>query len=252
MKLTKLAILTLLISLFCHSHLKAQDTIKSQNTVLLIDGSSYSGHSWNGKSKIKVLREALSHTLVEVNKKPSWGYMVGARIFGDKSERSINDCFDTRVAAKLDWFEPALINIIVEGIKPKGRSCFTNAIAETKLEFNEAKPGSENYLVCIVSAADECAKQEDITIDYIVKAANLKAVYVIGLNVKDSYKTMFDEIFKTQPGKFINVKNPGHLSATLTTVMNEYCRGIEEKPADKEPDGKSSKKAATQPAKGKK
>ncbi|MCD4653695.1 hypothetical protein K8T06_07135, partial [bacterium] len=143
----------------------AKDNMKQHNTMLIIDGSSHSNRTWAGKTKFKIMHTALSNTLAELNKTPSWGFNMGIRIFGDQSPRSKIDCMDIRLGSKLAWFEPIVMNSVLEGTKPKGRNCLTNAIASTSEDFAQVKPGSQNYIVCVITAPDECAKEERVTFE---------------------------------------------------------------------------------------
>ncbi len=128
--------------------------------MMLVDASSHTNTAWEGKSQFLQIRTALSQALDELNKTPSWGLNIGLRIFGDQSPRDKKNCMDHRSGATLEWFEPVLINSVLEGIQPKGMNCLSNAIAGTKVDFAVAKENSRSYLLCIVSGRDECTADE--------------------------------------------------------------------------------------------
>ncbi|MBN1297977.1 hypothetical protein JXA80_14460 [bacterium] len=205
--------------------LYAQGDMQQHNTIVLVDGSSYMKTNWGGSSKLTVFRNALSDTLAELNKSPAWGFNMGIRVYGDKSARSIKDCLDARQGSKLDWFEPVVIRSVVEGISPKGMACLAFGMGTTREDFPVSGKNTQNYLVCIVSARDECSKDEKETIEWLTKDKGLAATYIIGLDVPASQCEYLSGIFKTVAGRFINITSPSQLTGTMNLVLNQYCRG---------------------------
>ncbi|MCD4652867.1 hypothetical protein K8T06_02925, partial [bacterium] len=102
------------------------------------------------------------------------------------------------------------------------------------------KLGSQNYIVCVISAPDECAKEERVTFEWITKSAKLRGIYIIGLNISDTYEKMLIDIFKTAPGKFINVKSPSDLTPALIKVLSRYCHGLTDEVPTEPSETKSS------------
>jgi len=212
----------------------AQKDMQQYNTMLLVDGSSHVNARWGGKPKINVFRQALGDTLAVLNKSPAWGFNTGIRVFGDRSERDVNDCLDARLGNKIDWFEPVVINSVAEGIRPKGRNCLAFAISTVKDDYPKGVKNAQNYLVCVISSRDECSKDEKETLEWISKESQLTATYIIGMNLSQKDSEYLTEIFKSVPGEFINVTDPEKLAPTMITVLNQYCRGI--KPSDSIPE----------------
>lgn len=226
MKSREFLLVFMLIAFVATSGLCADKIIEQHNIVLLIDASSHAKATWESGTRISHLRASLSRVLEEMNKNPSWGLNLGVRIMGDQSERNKNDCLDYRSAAKLDWFEPTLVNSIMEGIRPKGRNCLSNAIASAKEDFGAAREKNDHkYLLCIVSARDECTKDEKASMDWLIPEFNLEAIYFVGINVSKEDAAYFESICQDSKTRFTNTSSTEQLTQTLTEYMTLYCQG---------------------------
>jgi hypothetical protein len=202
--------------------------IEQINIMLILDASSYSAQQWHGNTKFSHIRSALQHAFAELNKTPSWGLNLGMRIFGDSTIREKNNCVDYRLAAKLDWFEPTLLNHVIEPVAPKGKNCFAYGIASSKDDFPVAMSQLRNYLVCIISARDECTKDELISLQHLIKEARLEAVYIIGVNLSKADQEYFQSFYNSIPGELINTTSPELLKQVAVKILAEKChRGSE-------------------------
>jgi len=232
---TKWFVLALIFAgIFAPSIECAEKSIEQYNIMLLLDASSHSNTRWEGKTKHQHIREALGYAMAELNKSPSWGLNMGLRVFGDKTPKEKNDCVDYRLAAKLDWFEPGLINSFLEGVNPKGKNCFSKAVVSAKDDFQPSVSGNRNFLVSIISARDECTKDEKEAFEYLVKETGLEAAFVIGVNLSQKDQDYFDSISESIPGQFINSTSPDSLIKTLVKILTEDCQGKSVSESEKE------------------
>jgi Ca-activated chloride channel homolog len=237
MKTKWFVLMMVFAGIFAPSIKCAEKSIEQFNIMLLLDASSHAKARWEGKTKLLHIREALGQAMAELNKSPSWGLNMGLRVFGDKTPREKNDCVDYRLAAKLDWFEPGLINSFIEGVTPKGKNCFSKAIASTKEDFQTSVSNNRNFVVSLVSARDECTQDEKAAFEYLVKEAGLEAAFVIGVNLAQKDQDYFNAIFKSIPGHFINSSSPDALVQNLIKILTENCQenSVSESEKDVEP-----------------
>lgn len=215
--------------LFAFTTIQGNETrIEQINIVLVLDASSFSAQQWHGGTKFSHIRSALQHVFAELNKTPSWGLNLGMRIFGDSTIREKNNCVDYRLAAKLDWFEPTLLNHVIEPVTPKGKNCFAYGIASSKDDFPVTMSNPRNYLVCIISSRDECTKDELISLQHLIGVSRLEAVYLIGVDLSKADQEYFQSFFDSIPGELINATSPELLKQAAVKILAEKCH----KPAE--------------------
>lgn len=196
-----------------------ENRIEQVNIMFLLDASTYSAAPWYGNSKFEHIRTALQHVYEEMNKTPIWGLNVGLRVFGDSSVPEKNNCLDYRLAVKLDWFEPGLLNRSIEAVVPKGKNCFAYGIVSVVEDFPTNRPLPRNILISFITARDDCTKDEFITLKNVIDMAQIEAVYIIGVDLEKADQDYFQPFFSELPGLFINATSPESLKETAVDIV---------------------------------
>lgn len=205
-----------------------ENRIEQINIMLLLDASLHSGVKWHGDTKFAHIQSALQQTYTELNKTPLWGLNLGLRVFGDSSPPQKNNCLDYRLAVKLDWFEPGLLNRSIEAVIPKGKNCYAFCIASVPEDFPTTRPLPRNILISFITARDECSKDELITLKNIVAMTHLEAVYIIGVDLQKTDQDYFQSFFSEIPGLFINVTSPESLKEAALDIIIQKSLNLSE------------------------
>ncbi len=201
--------------------------IEEINIMLIVDASSHSAEEWHDQTKFYHTRQGLSNAFQELSNSPHWGLNVGLRLFGDSTARKRRNCTDFRLAAKLNWFEPAPILSILENTRPKGKNCLAWAIASSINDFPGSGRPSRNFLICIISSRDECTKDELLTIQHVVSQTNLEAIYIIGIDMPETDYEYFKSMYPPLPGNVLNAEYPASLTQIVTSILNQKIQSSE-------------------------
>ena len=195
------------------------------NILLIIDYSHNMKKSWSGKPKSKVLREELKTAFGKISKTADWGLNVGIRLVGDSSDYEKMDCNDSRLAGKVEWFDPITLNAVLEGARPKGRSCIANGLRSIANDFPRHFRSSYGFVIIIMADNDECTKDLPAAANE-VKNINgwVDAVHVIGLHLNEKTQKDCAKVAKLTQSQFINVKSPSELADAIVTMVNLYSR----------------------------
>ncbi len=237
-----LVVLTIIIGLstvVCHA-----GPVLETNILFLIDGSHNMLGTWGNTSYIKNLRREMRKTFKEISTSQDWGLNAGIRVFGDKSPLVKKDCVDTRLATKVEWFDPITLSGVLDGIKPKGKADIDNAIKSTVSDY-PGRTNQYNFLILITCSKDECGANPLTSARYIAKEfVTVDAIHVVGLNLSKSEVAELKPVAEVSKGQFVNVKSPAKLSVALTEIINKYSR-----PTLKLPEKENQKKNTTQNSK---
>ncbi len=199
----------------------ADSDIKEANIMLIVDGSLAMNEPWGADSRIDTLRASMKLSAQKVAEIPSWGFNMGIRIFGDQTSADKKDCADLRLGAPIEWYDPNVINNVLEGIKPKGTNCMSHGIYSAQDDFKTSHGKNVNSIILITSGADDCKISEFDAVDYMIKEKKaIGFVHIIGLNISTEDADRLKTVAERANGRFINVTSPSKLSEELVNTIH--------------------------------
>ncbi len=164
-------------------------------TMLIIDGSISMLGKIDKKSKISLVKNALSSALKSARPNLDLGVVAyGARRRGD--------CEDVQHIIRLGSIFPKRYMKIIKGIRPKGRAPGARAI-KMAAAILKKQPGKSNSIVWITDGFDACDKKLGTLTKQLRKDFPGLKVNVIALRSKTSKMTSLRQLARRTRGKFI-------------------------------------------------
>ncbi len=202
--------------------------IKEYNVMLVVDGSHVMNKKWGKETRFEVLKKALPEAMHQVAKSPDWGYNMGIRMYGDRSPLSKNDCSDYRLGTPIDWMNPGILSMAVNGLRPKGRSCLSYGIYSAEGDFYGKSKKAYNCEIVIVGGADKCEVSEFEACKYMIEEKHcVHSVHFVGLNLKEKDAKHLAAVAKAANGYFINVTDSENLQAELVKVFTFSAKNLD-------------------------
>jgi len=225
MKLRLVAFTILMCMVFLSTTVMVAESIAETNVLILLDASHLMNKRWEKSTRIKAVKAKLQASLETVSKKPDWGYNMGIRIFGDQSPLIKGDCADLRLGAPVEWFDPGVISLVLEGVKPKGRTCLSHGIWSAVDDFKGKSKNSVSSIVLVASSVDDCQIDEfDAVKGMIEQKRAINSVHIIGINLSDDDEKRLSSLAKTGSGYFFNVKKIEDLQKQFEDIFVYYVR----------------------------
>ncbi len=188
---------------------QAADAVKQQ-VIFIVDASGSMDSAMGSKSKIALLKEALSSVIREL---PS-GINAGLVSYGGHRQGDCNDIEELVPSASGDR------NLFIrklESITPKGMSAIFLSVqkAAEKLKGLTGK----STIILIADGQDNCKKDPCKLIQDLRKQEFNFNFYVIGLDVREEETAQLSCMAKAGNGAYFPVKSPDELTRYLRKAM---------------------------------
>ena len=187
-------------------------TTSSANLVFIFDASGSMGAQIQGKMKIDIAKEVLTHL---INELPA-GVNVGLVAYGHRQKA---DCNDVEELAALGPLDKASLIKKIKILEHKGKTPITRSV---QIVAEGLKTLEDETTIVLISDGEETCEGDPCAMVKALKASGIKFVmHVIGFDVNDKEKAQLSCLAEAGGGSYFTAKNAGELTAAARKVVQK-------------------------------
>jgi Ca-activated chloride channel family protein len=202
-------------SLPAMAQVPAKNPYRPTRVLFLLDASGSMRGKWQDSDKwntAKVILKQMTDSLRREN------IEFALRVFGHQSDRSLNDCNDTRLEIPFSRNNYAQLLPKLTSIEPKGYSPIALSIEKAVGDF-PMTTDSKNIIILITDGFENCSGDPCTASEKLQAAGIFLRPYIVGLGLSEDQKIQFDcvgEVYDVQENTQVNEVS----GVIITNVLN--------------------------------
>ncbi len=207
----------------------------SRRCILVVDSSSSMGRALEGRTRLDVVRDAVSQLIGKWD--PS--IELGIVAYG---HRSRGDCSDIELLVPPGYFDSATYRAALERLKPLGMTPLTEAVgtAADALDFTK-RTGT---IVLVTDGVETCGGEtEDLALEFARRGAGLQ-VNIVALGIHEDALATFDILARQTGGTAVVVNDATSLLDALRDAVHS-AEPAGSKTTAATPEGRASLSSST-------
>jgi Ca-activated chloride channel homolog len=200
---------------FGYANLYSQKTREKVTRILFVlDASGSMSSKWNNVEKFEVARNLLFKAVDSLATVQD-DIEFALRVFGHQSDRSLNDCKDSKLEVSFEKKNAQQIRDKLKEIKIQGQTPIAYSLFQAVNDF-PFDPFAKNVIVLITDGIETC-EGDPCSVTGILKSKNIALrPFIIGLGLNEEEKKQFDCV-----GTYYDAQNKSTFKKALDVVISQ-------------------------------